>query len=184
MQNRKYLTESEVNRLLIAAQKGGNPERDCCLILMCYIHGCRVSEIINWRLSDVDLVSNSIYIHRLKNGLSTIHPLYPIERDALCDWIIKRSTYKNAQSDWIFLSRNGNRISRQRIYALMRQCSELAGLSIDAHPHMLRHACGYALADKGMDTRLIQDYLGHRNIQHTVHYTASNSGRFYRIWES
>lgn len=49
---------------------------------------------------------------------------------------------------------------------------------------MLRHACGYALANQGLDTRLIQDYLGHRNIHHTVLYTASNTGRFHRVWQS
>ncbi|WP_279616106.1 tyrosine-type recombinase/integrase [Kosakonia oryziphila] len=47
---------------------------------------------------------------------------------------------------------------------------------------MLRHACGYALAELGNDTRLIQDYLGHRNIQHTVLYTAANSARFKNAW--
>ena len=58
----------------------------------------------------------------------------------------------------------------------------VAELSVEAHPHMLRHACGYALADQGADTRLIQDYLGHRNIQHTVRYTATNPARFERLW--
>ncbi|MCV9380394.1 MULTISPECIES: tyrosine-type recombinase/integrase [Hafnia] len=113
MPNRRYLTESEVHRLLVAAKQGRNPERDCCLIWMCYIHGCRVSEISHWRLSDVDFASECIYIHRLKNGFSTIHPLYPIEKEVLFSWIAKRSSYKNAESDWVFLSRNGNRISRQ-----------------------------------------------------------------------
>ena len=59
---------------------------------------------------------------------------------------------------------------------------ELAGLPVEAHPHMLRHACGFALADQGADTRLIQDYLGHRNFQHTVKYTATNPARFERLW--
>ncbi|MFZ5179114.1 tyrosine-type recombinase/integrase, partial [Enterobacter kobei] len=57
-----------------------------------------------------------------------------------------------------------------------------AGLSLCSHPHMLRHACGFALADRGVDTRLIQDYLGHRNIRHTVRYTASNAERFEGVW--
>ncbi|EIK3195762.1 tyrosine-type recombinase/integrase, partial [Salmonella enterica] len=60
--------------------------------------------------------------------------------------------------------------------------SHKAGLPVCAHPHMLRHACGYALADNGADTRLIQDYLGHRNIRHTVRYTASNAARFGGVW--
>ncbi|HFV9295705.1 TPA: tyrosine-type recombinase/integrase, partial [Serratia fonticola] len=55
------------------------------------------------------------------------------------------------------------------------------GLNVSVHPHMLRHSCGYALADDGIDTRLIQDYLGHRNIQNTVIYTASNAKRFRSI---
>ncbi len=60
----------------------------------------------------------------------------------------------------------------------------LAGLPLEIHPHMLRHSCGFALANMGIDTRLIQDYLGHRNIRHTVWYTASNAGRFYGIWDN
>lgn len=65
---------------------------------------------------------------------------------------------------------------------LIRRYGEIAGLDLAAHPHMLRHACGFALADQGADTRLIQDYLGHRNIQHTVRYTATNPARFERLW--
>lgn len=66
----------------------------------------------------------------------------------------------------------------------MKKAGEDAGLSVRVHPHMLRHACGYALADKRIDTRLIQDYLGHTNIAHTVRYTASNSLRFMGIWDN
>ncbi|CAI2014251.1 Tyrosine recombinase XerD [Serratia quinivorans] len=66
---------------------------------------------------------------------------------------------------------------------MLREYGRRAGLEVEAHPHMLRHACGYALADNGADTRVIQDYLGHRNIQHTVLYTAANAGRFRDLWE-
>lgn len=66
---------------------------------------------------------------------------------------------------------------------LLQKCSGLAALPLRAHPHMLRHACGFALADQCADTRLIQDYLGHRNIQHTVKYTATNPARFQRLWQ-
>lgn len=65
---------------------------------------------------------------------------------------------------------------------IIRDYGRDAGLEIVAHPHLLRHACGYALADQGADTRLIQDYLGHRNIQNTVRYTATNPARFERLW--
>ena len=64
----------------------------------------------------------------------------------------------------------------------MRKYGEKARLPVAVHPHTLRHACGIALADQGADTRLIQDYLGHRNIQHTVRYTATNPARFEKLW--
>ncbi|HGM5490692.1 TPA: tyrosine-type DNA invertase [Serratia fonticola] len=182
MNNRKHLTPSEVEKLLKATQYSRHEKRDYCLIYMCFIHGCRVSEINRWRLSDIDLEGKNIYIHRLKNGFSTIHPLYAKEYKALRAWLNVRHSYKGADSDWLFLSEQGNHLSRQRIYWLMRNYSELAGLEVNAHPHMLRHGCGYALADRGIDTRLIQDFLGHKNIQHTVLYTASNARRFKEVW--
>ena len=73
-------------------------------------------------------------------------------------------------------------LNRRTAWVAIRRYGELAELSVETHPHMLRHACGYALADQGADTRLIQDYLGHRNIQHTVRYTATNPARFERLW--
>ncbi len=99
-------------------------------------------------------------------------------------WLAQRQKYKNSeQNDWLFLSRTGVRMSRQQFYKIIRQTSLQANLAVCANPHMLRHSCGYALADNGVDTRLIQDYLGHRNIRHTVRYTASNAGRFGTIWQ-
>ncbi|VTM89882.1 Tyrosine recombinase XerD [Raoultella ornithinolytica] len=74
-------------------------------------------------------------------------------------------------------------LSRQQAYRIIRSAGEEAGTATHTHPHMLRHACGYELAERGTDTRLIQDYLGHRNIRHTVRYTASNAARFAGLWE-
>jgi len=90
----------------------------------------------------------------------------------------KRSSYLGSDSEYLFLSRHGKKVSRQQLYRIFKVAGKAANINIDVHPHMFRHACGYALADKGCDTRLIQDYLGHRNIQNTVIYTASNAARF------
>ncbi len=87
-----------------------------------------------------------------------------------------------ADNDSFFLSNRRGALSRKTAWLAIRNDGEQAGLSLAAHPHMLRHACGFALADQGADTRLIQDYLGHRNIQHTVIYTASNPARFEKLW--
>ena len=86
------------------------------------------------------------------------------------------------EADAFFISERRRALSRKTAWLAVKTYGELAGLSLPAHPHMLRHACGYALADQGADTRLIQDYLGHRNIQHTVRYTATNPARFEKLW--
>ncbi|MGI1227794.1 tyrosine-type DNA invertase, partial [Raoultella ornithinolytica] len=106
------------------------------------------------------------------------------EIQALKNWLDIRKTYPHADSEWLFLSRKGNPLSRQQFYQIISSSGGTAGLTIEIHPHMLRHSCGFALANMGIDTRLIQDYLGHRNIRHTVWYTASNAGRFYGIWDN
>ncbi|MCV5348668.1 tyrosine-type recombinase/integrase, partial [Escherichia coli] len=89
----------------------------------------------------------------------------------------------HAESEWVFLSRKGNPLSRQQFYHIISTSGGNAGLSLEIHPHMLRHSCGFALANLGIDTRLIQDYLGHRNIRHNFWYTASNAGRLSGIWD-
>ncbi|MDX7988783.1 transcriptional regulator, partial [Xenorhabdus sp. 12] len=191
MLKRKYLTQPEIEVLLRELGKQAHAERNICMIFMGFIHGFRVSELLNLKLSDVDLNSRSLRVQRLKNGFSTIHPMVQREIQLLRHWLVERQSYLSKappykqtsdNTEWLFLSRHGQRMSRQQVYKIIKQTSLKAKLSICANPHMLRHACGYALADNGVDTRLIQDYLGHRNIRHTVRYTASNAGRFETVW--
>ena len=66
---------------------------------------------------------------------------------------------------------------------LIDRATEAAGLKIKAHPHMLRHACGFALANAGKDTRALQAYLGHKNIQHAVRYSELAPTRFKGWWK-
>ncbi|GAJ65309.1 type 1 fimbriae regulatory protein FimE [Edwardsiella piscicida] len=116
--------------------------------------------------------------------MSTTHPIQDEEGKSLVAWLQRRHEILNGVSyPWLFISKRKTRLSRQQVYVLVRRYGEKANLPIRLHPHVLRHACGYALADQGIDTRLIQDYLGHRNIRHTVHYTASNCKRFSRVWK-
>ena len=101
-------------------------------------------------------------IHVMYSLLAT--PVYKQEVKVLNEWLRVRKDYPGNHSGWLFLSRNGQPLSRQRIYQMMKNLSLVAQLEISAHPHMLRHACGFALANNGVDTRLIQDFLGYRNI--------------------
>ncbi|MGR7268658.1 tyrosine-type DNA invertase [Klebsiella aerogenes] len=184
IKKRNFLTQNEIESLLNAANSGPHAARNYCLTLLCFIHGFRASEICRLRISDIDLRSKCIYIHRLKKGFSTTHPLLNKVIQALKRWLDIRDEYPQSTSEWLFLSRKGNPLSRQQFYQIISASGDQAGLPLEIHPHMLRHSCGFALANMGIDTRLIQDYLGHRNIRHTVWYTASNAGRFYGIWDN
>lgn len=165
------------------ALKGRFAVRDRCMVKMCFMHGFRISELCAIQLSDIDIEARTLFVRRLKNGFSTIHPLTRDELPLLMAWLLERETWREADSPCLFLSQKKGSMSRSTVHELFRRLGREAGLSVDVHPHMLRHACGYALADLGADTRVIQDYLGHRNINHTVIYTASNAGRFNRLWD-
>jgi type 1 fimbriae regulatory protein FimB len=179
--DRKHLTRLEVEKLLTATKGTRYAARDHCLLLLMFRHGLRVSEACGLVLSQVDIESHVLHVKRLKDGLSTTHPLKGDELRAIKAWLKERARMK-PETDAFFLSRRHGPLSRKTAWKMIRHYGELAGLPVDAHPHMLRHACGFALADQGADTRLIQDYLGHRNIQHTVMYTATNPARFERLW--
>lgn len=157
---RKYLTQDEVYRLMDAAQSMSFPERNRCLIMMAFIHGFRASELLDLRLSDIDASGKQLNIRRIKNGFSTTHPLLPDEYNLIKLWLKQRKLIENGvEGDWLFLSRKRRPISRQHFFSIIREAGKRAGLAVKAHPHMLRHACGFALADNGVDTRLLQDYL-------------------------
>ncbi len=181
MSERKHLVSAEVERLIAAVKGSRNAVRDRCLMLLMFRHGLRVSEACGLRLAQVDIESRILHVERLKKGLSTTHPLRSDEIRVIKAWLIERGRLK-PEGDAFFVSERRSLLSRKTAWAAIRAYGEKAGLSLLAHPHMLRHACGFALADQGADTRLIQDYLGHRNIQHTVMYTATNPARFERLW--
>ena len=179
--DRKHLTALEVEKLLAATKGTRNEARDRCLILLMFRHGLRVSEAVGLTLSAVDMEGRSLHVTRLKRGLSTTQPLRGDEIRVLKAWLAERQRMK-PEGKALFVSERRTALSRKTAWRLIRDYGEAAGLALPVHPHMLRHACGFALADQGADTRLIQDYLGHRNIQHTVRYTATNPARFERLW--
>ena len=129
----------------------------------------------------VHVESRVFHVARLKKGLSTTHPLRTDEIRVVKAWLAERKMW-HPEGDSFFISERRTPLHRKTAWAAIRNYGKKAELALPAHPHMLRHACGFALADQGADTRLIQDYLGHRNIQHTVMYTATNPARFEKLW--
>jgi type 1 fimbriae regulatory protein FimB len=133
------------------------------------------------KLDQVDTESRVLHVSRLKGGLSTTHPLRGDELRAIGVWLKERAKIRPTGKAF-FVSEQRRPLHRSTVNLALRKYSAAAFLPLLAHPHMLRHACGFALADQGADTRLIQDYLGHRNIQYTVRYTATNPARFEKLW--
>ena len=181
MKERKHLVSAEVDKLIAATKGSRNESRDRCLLLLMFRHGLRVSEACRLKLSQVDIESRVLHVQRLKKGLSTTHPLRADEIRVIKTWLTERKRM-NPEDVAFFISERRKALSRKTVWVAIGNYGKKAGLALSPHPHMLRHACGFALADQGADTRLIQDYLGHRNIQHTVMYTATNPARFEKLW--
>jgi site-specific recombinase XerD len=177
---RDYLTRDEVAALLRSAKKGPRyGARNHAMILLAYRHGLRASELVNLRMSDLDLARGTIYCRRAKGSRSSLHPMKPDEVVALARVLRER---RLQATDYVFASERAGRMSRSAFWRFVSKAGARAGLPVKTYAHLLRHSCGYFLANKGCDLRLIQDYLGHKQIQNTVRYTTLNPNRFAGLW--
>ncbi len=177
---RDYLTRDEVAALLRSAKKSPrHGARNHAMILIAYRHGLRASELVSLRVSDLDLRSGTIYCRRAKGSRSSLHPMKPDEVAAVEKVLARRDL---PASDYVFQSERSEKMTRSAFWRIVSHAGGRAGLPVKAYAHQLRHACGYYLANRGCDLRLIQDYLGHKQIQNTVRYTALNPARFAGLW--
>jgi type 1 fimbriae regulatory protein FimB/type 1 fimbriae regulatory protein FimE len=172
---RRYLTEREIERLMDYARKHGRyGHRDATMILVAYRHGLRASEVCDLQWQQIELSEGRLHVHRVKNGIPSVYPIRGDEMRALRK--LRRDYPKDA---YVFVSERGGPIGLHR---LIQRVGEAAKMPFPIHPHMLRHACGFKLANDGHDTRALQHYLGHKNIQHTVRYTDMAPDRFKDFW--
>jgi len=179
VRSREYLTEDEVTLLRNAARCVGRCRlRDGTLILVSYRHGLRVSEAIDLRWDQIDLKRQLMHVRRLKNGTASTHPMG--KEECRC---LRQLRRRHPDSRHVFLSERKGPMRSATVRKMIDRAGRLARIPFPVHPHMLRHACGYKLANDGHDTRAIQAYLGHRNIMHTVRYTELSPERFRGFWK-
>jgi integrase len=180
IRTREYLTEAEVDRLIAAARRNRHGHRDATMILTAFRHGLRVSELADLRWDQIELATATLHVRRVKRGTPATHPVMGDELRALR----RLQREQSPASAFVFTTERGAPFSVSGIQRLVERAGAAAGLGFPAHPHMLRHACGFALANKGHDTRALQAYLGHRSIQHTVRYTELSPDRFKDFWRA
>ncbi len=172
--SREYLTVAEVKALIDAAKNLGRYGfRDSLLILITYRHALRVSEVTDLRWDQVDLDQARLHVNRLKNGEPSVHYLEGDELRAL-----RKLRRDQMPSPFVFSSERQGPLSANAVFKIVQRAGVEAELELSAHPHQLRHSKGYQLASAGIDTRAIQGYMGHKNIQHTVLYTQLSPKRF------
>jgi type 1 fimbriae regulatory protein FimB/type 1 fimbriae regulatory protein FimE len=179
VRTREYLTEAEVEALIAACKENRQPHRDATMVLIAFRHGLRASELVDLQWTQVNFEAARLAVSRVKNGTPSTHPLTGRELRAL------RRLHRDGEgkSSFLFVSERGSPMTVSNFQKLVTKAGEAAGLTIKVHPHMLRHACGFTLANAGKDTRSLQAYLGHKNIQHTVRYTELAPTRFKGWWK-
>jgi type 1 fimbriae regulatory protein FimB/type 1 fimbriae regulatory protein FimE len=176
LRTREYLTPAEIDKLIAAAKTSRYPQRDATMILVIYRHGLRAIEACDLEWSQIDLDSASLHVRRAKNGKPAVHPIRGDELRAL------RQLRRETTGPYVFTSERGTPFTTDALNRHIKRLAAKTKISFPVHVHMLRHACGYALANRGHDTRAIQDYLGHKAIQHTVRYTELSQTKFAAFW--
>ena len=179
---REYLTGSEIELLMKAAKSiGRHGHRDSTLILITFRHALRVSELVALRWDSIDFEIGLLHVNRLKGGVPSTHPITG-DKNGEELRSLRRLQRKYGNSPYVFTSELRGPLSSSTVRKIIARAGVKAGIDFPIHPHMLRHSTGFKLANDGQDTRSIQHYMGHRNIQHTVRYTELAPDRFKRFW--
>ncbi len=180
------LSPAQVDRLL-DAPSGRSPSgiRDRAVLELLYATGCRASEVSTLRLADLRL-AESFCTCRGKGSKERVVPLGQRATTAVARWLDDvRPGFASRAVDppWAVLSSRGNRLSRMRIWEIVREHATTAGLPLDIGPHTLRHSFATHLVAGGVDLRHVQEMLGHASIATTQRYTHVDASRLRSVHE-
>ena len=166
---RKYLTAREIEKLMDYARKHSRyGHRDSTMILVAYRHGLRASEVCDLQWHQVELDHGRMHVRRAKNGTPSVHPIRGDEIRAL-----RKLRRESPNEAYVFVTERGGPMSTIGFHHLIQRLGKAAKMPFSLHPHMLRHACGYKLANDGHNTRALQHYLGTPSDTPSFHPTGS-----------
>lgn len=181
LRTREHLLPGEIDKLLAATKLSRYPQRDATLILVAYHHGLRAKEAAELEWSQIDFETATLHVRRAKRGEPATHPIRGDEMRALRQLQREQVLIQREQvlkSPFVFTTERGTPFTPAALNRMIKRLGANTSIEFGVHFHMLRHACGYRLANDGHDTRSIQDYLGHKNIVHTARYTALAPTKF------
>lgn len=175
--SRKYITKEEFDiliskRIKTKRESQRRIDRYKSILYLLYYHALRCSELVELKWDAIDMVSKTIHITRLKNGKSSIHPLMK------CEYPVLKRLYDIRKGFYVLEGPMGDQMPRASVNSFFFRLNKKKLIPLKLHPHMLRHGCGYYLANKGIDTRSIQVYMGHSCIKSTAIYTEISPNRF------
>ena len=163
---RQALTQDELDRLFAALKGNRHGHRDYMMALVTFLHGLRVSELIDLRWDDIDWRKGTIAIRRLKGSIDGTHYL---ERDEATG--LKRlQREQEPKRPHIFTSERGEAFTRFAINKMIATAGQNAKITWPVHPHCLRHTTGTMQANGGMDAWRLSKLMGHASIANTTKY--------------
>ena len=168
------LTIEEIDKILhFIPKKAPMSMRDVAIFEMMYSCGLRVTELCNFKLSNILWDSEMIRVDG-KGGKQRFVPIGPMARRNLKDYIEKERPFfseKDPKTPELFLSRNGKKLTRMMIWILLKKWANIAEINKEISPHTLRHSFATHLLEGGADLRSVQEMLGHADISTTQIYT-------------
>jgi len=168
----KVLTEEEVDKLLNIKLTDNYSYRNKAMLELMYSSGLRVTELINLKITDVDLDMALVRIFG-KGSKERVIPLGQYAINALNEYITyhRGSMLKNKTSNYLFLSSRGDKMTRQAFFKTLKKIAKEQGIKTEFSPHTLRHSFATHLLKHGADLRSIQELLGHSDVSSTQIYT-------------
>lgn len=179
----KALTTDQVERLL-AAPSGEKPAtlRDRALLELLYGAGLRISELVSLDVDDLDIERRMVRCLG-KGSRERIVPFGRPAGGAVAAWVVRGRPAFSPRGPWLLCNQRGGRLTRQGAWKIVKAHADAAGLSGAVSPHTLRHSFATHLLDGGADVRVVQELLGHANVNTTQVYTQVSTTRLRRVYE-